>query len=114
MGAWRILRAENVDPAVATDLRTAAIHVETGRDALRLGADDEADLLPYAREHDLVVVTSDVTDFAPLPDDAHAGLVLVYDDTMPAHRVTTALTAMIDAYPDRDAFDGQELLDDWV
>jgi hypothetical protein len=114
MGRWRVLLDETVDPAVATALRTETIHVETVRDALGLGADDEADLLPYAREYDLVIVTSDVTDFAPRPDDAHAGLVLVYDDTMPAHRVTAALRAMIDAYPDRDAFDGQEILDDWA
>ena len=60
--------------------------------------------MPYAREHDLVVVTSDVKYFGSLPADAHAGVVILYDDTMPAYRVASALLAMVDAYPSRDEF----------
>ena len=71
-------------------------------------------MLPYAREHDRIVVTSDVSDFGGLPTDAHAGVVLLYDDTMPAYRVASGLIAMVDAYPDRDAFGGREELDAWV
>lgn len=43
-----------------------------------------------------------MTDFAPLPDETHAGIVLLYDDTMPAYRVASGLIAMVDTYPDRD------------
>jgi hypothetical protein len=71
-------------------------------------------MVPYAREHDLVVVTSDVADFAPLLDDAHAGVVLLYDDTMAGHRVASALIHMVDSYPGKEAFAGRESLDDWA
>jgi hypothetical protein len=114
MREWRFLLDENVDPKVTTYLDKEGIHAEHVRDALGQGADDEADVLPYARAHDLVVVTSDVTDFGALPDDAHAGVVLCYDDTLSGHRIAAGLIAMVDAYPDRGAFDGREELDDWV
>jgi len=61
-----------------------------------------------------VVVTSDVKDFGDLPRETHAGVVLLYDDTMPAYRVASALITMVDAYPSRDAFAGREELDAWV
>jgi hypothetical protein len=83
------------------------------RDSLGQGADDEDDVLPYAREHDLVVVTSDVRDFGALPREAHAGVVLLYDDTLPAYRVASALIRMVDTYPSRDEFAGREELDAW-
>jgi predicted nuclease of predicted toxin-antitoxin system len=113
MSEWRFLLDENIDPKVATYLdkeNLSAIHV---RDALGQGADDEDDILPYATERDLIVVTSDVTDFGTLPDEVHPGIVLLYDDTMPAYRVASALIAMVDAYPGRDVFAGHEELDAW-
>lgn len=88
--------------------------MEHVRDALWQGADDEDDVLPYAREHDLIIVTSDVNDFGDQQANAHAGIVLLYDDTMPAYRVASALLAMVDAYPTREEFTGHEELDPWV
>lgn len=72
------------------------------------------DVLPYAQDHDLVIVTSDVKDFGTLPGDTHMSVVLLYDDTMPAYRVASGLLAMIAAYPSRDAFMGREELDPWI
>jgi predicted nuclease of predicted toxin-antitoxin system len=92
MGGWRFLLDENVDPEAATHLQTENLYAEHVRGALRQGADDEADVLPYARNHDLVVVTSDVKEFGDLQPDAHAGVVLLYDDTMPAHRVAAGFS----------------------
>lgn len=114
MSAWRFLLDENVDPKVATYLSKEDVYAEHVREVLGQGADDEADILPYVREHDLVVVTSDVTDFAPLPADDHAGVVLLHDDTMAAYRVASGLLSLVDTYPDRDAFGGREILDAWV
>lgn len=111
---WRFLLDENIDPKTATYLGKEGLHAEHVRDALWLGADDEDDILPYAREQDLVVVTSDVKDFGGLAEDAHAGLVILYDDTMPAYRVASALVAMVHAYPGREAFTGREELDPWA
>ncbi|PSP49617.1 hypothetical protein BRC75_03135 [Halobacteriales archaeon QH_7_69_31] len=62
----------------------------------------------------MIVVTSDVTDFGDISIEDHAGLILVYDDTMPAYRVASALVELVDAYPDRDAFPGVEALDAWT
>jgi predicted nuclease of predicted toxin-antitoxin system len=114
MSEWRFLLGENVDPKVATYLDKEGLSATHVRDAVGQGADDEDDVLPYARERDLVVVTSDVTDFGALPSEDHAGIVLLYDDTMPAYRVASALIAMVDAYRSRADFPGREELDAWV
>lgn len=114
MSEWRFLLDENIDPKVVTYLEKENLVAEHVRDALGQGADDHDDVLPYARDHELVIVTSDVTDFSTLPDDAHAGIVLLYDDTMPAYRVASALIGLVDAYRNRDAFGGHEELDGWA
>ncbi|MCU4800313.1 DUF5615 family PIN-like protein [Halobacteria archaeon HArc-gm2] len=114
MSGWQFLLDENVDPKTASYLQKEGIPAEHVRDALWQGATDEGDVLPYARENELVVVTSDVTDFGDLPADAHAGVVLLHDDTMPAYRIASALITMIDAYPSHDAFAGREILDAWL
>jgi len=113
MSDWRFLLDENVDPKAAAYLEKEGLFAVHVRDAVGLGADDEDDVLPYARNHDLVVVTSDVKDFGALPNEAHAGVVIVHDDTMPAYRVASALIAMVDAYPGREAFPDREELDAW-
>lgn len=59
-------------------------------------------------------MTSDVTDFGDRPSADHAGVMLLYDDTMPAYRIASALTTMVDVYPGRDAFAGREHLDTWA
>jgi predicted nuclease of predicted toxin-antitoxin system len=114
MSGWRFLLDENIDPKVATYLEKddlIAVHV---RDVLGQGADDEDDVLPYAREHSLIVLTSDVKDFGALPRKDHSGVILLYDDAMPAYRVASALITMVDAYPSREAFTGREELDAWA
>ncbi len=99
---------------MATYLEKEGIHAEHVRDALWQGADDKADVLPYAREHELIILTSDVKDFGGLPSGAHTGVVLLYDDTMPAYQVAAGLITMTDAYQNRDSFGGREELDPWV
>lgn len=88
-----------------------AVHV---RNALGQGADDEEEILPNVREHDLAIVRSDVKDFGPFQNEGHAGVVLLHDDTMPAYRVASALITMVDTYPGREAFAGREELDSWA
>ena len=114
MSGWRFLLDENIDPKTATYLEKEEIHAEHVRDALWQGADDEADVLPYARDHELIMVTSDVKDFGGLLPEAHAGLVLLYDDTMPAYQVAAGLITLTDAYRNRDSFGEREELDPWV
>lgn len=114
MSEWRFLLDENIDPKTATYLQKEEIHAEHVRDVLWQGADDKEDVLPYAREHELIIVTSDVKDFGGLSPHVHAGLVLLYDDTMPAYQVAAGLITMVDAYSNRGAFGGREELDPWI
>lgn len=114
MSEWRFLLDENIDPKVATYLDKEDLFAVHVRDELGQGADDEDDILPYAREHDLVIVTSDVKDFGALPNEVHAGVILLHDDAMHAYRAACALITMVDAYPGREAFAGREELDSWA
>lgn len=114
MSDWRFLLDENIDPKTGTYLQKEDVHAEHVRDVLWQGADDEDDVLPYARENDCIVVTSDVTDFGDLHSERHAGVILLYDDTMPAYRVAAGLLSMIDAYSSRDTFGSREELDPWI
>ena len=113
MSEWRFLLDENIDPKTVAYLRKEGVDVEHVRDTLAEGADDEADILPYARETERIIVTSDVTDFGALDSDAHAGVVLLHDDTMAAYSVAAGLLAMIKAYGSRDQFSGRAELDPW-
>lgn len=114
MGEWRLLLDENVDPDVASHLSREDVHVEHVRDALWQGADDRADVLPYARAENAIVVTSDVRDFASLSRADVPAVVLLYDDTADAHRVADGLLALIDAYPGPEQLPVCEVLDDWI
>ena len=61
-----------------------------------------------------MIVTSDVKDFGGLPSDVHSGIVLLYDNTMPAYLVAAGLITMTDAYQNRDSFGGRDELDPWI
>lgn len=63
------------------------------------------DILPYVRDNNLVILTSDVTDFGALPSEFHANIVRPYDDTMPANRVASAPKTVVDTYPSDGAID---------
>ena len=60
MGGWRFLLDENIDPKTATYLEKEEIHAKHVRDALWQGAEDEADVLPYAREHELITIDTEL------------------------------------------------------
>ncbi|MFC7043273.1 DUF5615 family PIN-like protein [Halonotius sp. GCM10025705] len=113
MTEWRFLLDENIDPKTTSYLQTEAVDIKHVLDALGEGADDEDDILPFLRKTDRIIVTSDVSDFGAFSPDAHAGVVLLYDDTMAAHKIAAGLRAMIDAYGSRDRFVGWEQLDPW-
>jgi len=113
MSEWRFFLDENIDPKVATYLDKENVSADHVRDTLGTGADDD-EIFLYAREHDWIVVTSDVTDFAPLCPETYPGIILLYDDTMPAYDIATGLLAMVETYPDRDEFSGREIVDTWI
>jgi predicted nuclease of predicted toxin-antitoxin system len=91
-------------------LEKEGLYAEHVRDVLGQGADGETDILPYAIDHDLILVTSDVSDFGRLSAETHAGIMLLHADTMPAYRVASNLIAMVDAYSSRSAYGGRDTL----
>lgn len=113
MGNWRFLLDENVDPSVATYLERTDLFAIPVRDAIGTGADD-GDIVPYAIERDLIVVTSDVSDFGDASVRRDVDVVLLHDDALPAHRIAAGLVALAETYPGRDAFPGIETLDAWT
>ena len=106
-----ILLDENIDPKTVTYLRKEGVDVEHVRDTLGEGADDEAGILPYVRETDRIIVTSDMSDFDALTSDSHASVVLLHDDTIAAYSVAAGILAMIEAYGNQ--FSGCGQLDPW-
>lgn len=113
MRDWNFLLDENIDPKVVSYLRKEDIDAVHVRDTLGLGTSDEA-IVSHAAERDLVVLTSDLGDFGAPAIDDHVGVVLLHDDTMPAYRVASAVIRLVDAYPNREAFGGREVLDAWA
>lgn len=109
---WRFLVDENLKPEVASTLQKAGYRAEHVQDSLQKGADDVPDVLPLAREKDLVVVTADVSDFGALPADRHRGIILVYDQRLPPYRVANAVIDIAEGYGSRDAFE-LDAVDNW-
>jgi len=113
MSEWAFLLDENIDPKVGKYLEKESISAVHVRETVGLGAEDNR-IMTYARNENLILVTSDVTDFDSVKVSKHAGIVLFYDDTMPAYEVASALITLADAYPCRGELDGHEILDPWA
>lgn len=112
---WRFLVDENLDPAIAAELRRRGIAAESMLDALFEGADDFEDVLPYCRETDTVLVTNNVRDFnaTDLSLGDHAGIVIVHDKNRPAVAIASELRRIVAAYPNQSAV-AFESADDWT
>jgi predicted nuclease of predicted toxin-antitoxin system len=113
MSEWAFLLDENIDPKVAKYLEKESVSAVHVRETVGLGAEDNR-IMTYARNEGLILVTSDVTDFDSIQASKHAGIVLLYDDTMPAYEVASALITLVYAYPGRSELDGHEILDLWA
>lgn len=111
---WAFLIDVNLEQQTAAYLSNEGIRGEHVSTALSPSADDFEDILPYARTEDLIIVTNNILDFKPLPDDEHAGIVIVYDNRLSAFQIATGLFRIMTAYQTRDAFPGKEALDDWI
>ena len=111
---WRFLIDENLEPQIAEYLQKESISAEHVRDALHPGADDRAEILPYLRERDGILVTNDVRDFGGLADDEHQSIVLLFDGERSAFEITAGILDIVEAYGDRDSLRGYEVLDDWI
>lgn len=95
---WRFLVDENVQPRVAEFLRSEGYEAQHVQSVLSKGAEDFDDVLPYAVEHNMVVLTADVKDFGPLSVSDHSGLLLLYNQRAPAYDVVNAVLDIIEEY----------------
>ena len=112
---WEFFLDENVGREVAHQLSRRGYHADLVIDVLDPGVSDHSEILPYAREHDLVVVTKDCSDFSALPPSEHKGLILVANHAHSPVDLAAAIDTLVDVYPSRAAFRGQEeFIDDWV
>ncbi len=110
---WAFLVDENLEKDLARAIQQEGFIAEHVSDALGAGADDVADILPYATREDMLLITND-RDFAGLPHNAHPGILLLYDTDVQPHEVASGVVALVDAYDDRDQLRHREALDDWV
>lgn len=101
-------------PPGGVRLDSEEILAEAVKDVLWTGADDFSDVLPYARERDRILVTSNVADFRTIDDDEHRGVVLVFDNELRAEQIVAGLRRIVDVYPSRDVLRGFEKLDQWI
>lgn len=111
---WAFLVDECVEPDVAYRLDGRRITAEPVKDALWLGAKDFSDVLPYARENDRILVTTNVTDFRGLDEDEHEGIILVFDNELRPGRIVNGIRTIVSQYPSRDELRGYEKLDPWL
>ncbi|TQQ81389.1 DUF5615 family PIN-like protein [Halonotius roseus] len=112
---WGFFLDENVGREVATQLTQRGYHADLVIDVLEPGVADHSEILPYAREHGLIVVTKDCSDFSALPPSEHEGLILVANHAHSPVDLAAAIDTLVDTYPSRSAFRGQEeFIDDWV
>lgn len=117
MGAseWAFLLDENVGRDVAKELAEYGYRAELVVDVLAPGAEDLPDVLPYAREEDLVVLTKDFSDFSAVPAEDHPGVILVVQHTYSLGEIAATVDTIIGAYPSRESFRGrEEYLDEWM
>jgi len=112
---WAFLLDENIGRSVAEELARRGYSADLVVDVLEPGVADYTDVLPYAREHGLIVVTKDYSDFNALSSDEHEGTVLVARHDHTATEMVAGIDALVDAYPSRESFRGrQEFIDDWI
>jgi hypothetical protein len=117
MGAtdWKFLLDENIGRSLAEGLTRRDYYAELVVDVLAPGVADYTEILPYAREHDLVIVTKDYSDFSATSSDEHEGTILVARHDHTAADMAAGIETLVDAYPSRESFRGwQEFLDEWI
>lgn len=111
---WAFLIDECVAPDVAYRLDSEGMVAEAVKDVLWEGADDFEAILPYAKENDLILVTSDISDFGSLDATVHEGIVLIFDNELEPECIVEGLLNIVDQYPSRDALRDYEKLDPWI
>jgi len=112
---WAFFIDANLEPRIAEVLRKEGYRAEFADYVLDEDADDEADILPYVNQEELVIVTADIKNFAPLDESRHEGLFLLNDQRASAYSVAQGILDIIQQVGDPDNLHGKTLtLDPWI
>ena len=112
---WAFFIDANLEPRIAEILRNEGYPAEYSDYVLDEDADDEDDILPYVQQEELMVVTADIKNFAPLADSRHEGLLLVNNQRASAYAIANAILDIVDAYRSPTNMIGKvEPLDPWI
>jgi hypothetical protein len=112
---WAFFVDANIEPRVAELLRKEGYQAEFSDYVLNPDADDEADILPYVRQEELIVITADVKNFAPLGESEHEGVFLLNNQRASAYKVANAVLDLVEVYGSPAHITGEvEVLDAWL
>ena len=101
--------------ATAEFLRKEGYSAEYSDYVLDEDADDTDDILPYVQQEELMIVTADIKNFAPLADSRHEGLLLVNNQRASAYAIANAILDIVDAYGSPSNMVGKvETVDPWI
>ena len=112
---WAFFVDANLEPTVASVLEDEGYRAEYSDYALHEDADDEADILPYVRREELIVVTADVKNFAAFDESRHEGVFYLDSQRTAAHQIAAAVLEIVEQYGSPDHMNGKtENLDKWL
>jgi hypothetical protein len=112
---WAFFIDANLEPRVAEILRKEGYRAEFSDYVLSEDADDEADILPYVQQEELIIVTADIKNFAPIDESRHEGLFLLNNQRSSAYSVAQAILDIIQQVGTPDNLNGKTLtLDPWI
>ncbi|ERG93659.1 DUF5615 family PIN-like protein [Haloquadratum walsbyi] len=112
---WAFFIDANLEPRTAEILRKEGYRAEYSDYVLDEDADDEVDILPSVQQEELIIVTADIKNFAPLADSRHEGLLLVNNQRASAYAIANAILNIVDAYGSPANMLGKiETLEPWI
>lgn len=112
---WAFFVDANLEPDVARFLQQEGYRAEYSDYVLDEDADDEADILPYVREKELIVITADVKNFAAFDESRHEGVFFLNHQRASAYEIASAVLELIEQYGSPDHINGKkENLDKWL
>jgi glucokinase len=112
---WAFFVDANLEPRIADILEKEGFRAEFSDYVLSEDADDETDILPYVQQEDLMVVTADIKNFAPLDESRHEGLLLINDQRASAYSIAQAILDITQQVGSPKNLNGKTLtVDPWI
>lgn len=111
---WYVLVDEDIGRRVVDLLREEGVRADHVAEVLVEGADDGADILPYTREHEAVLVRANWRDFTRFDPDRHCGCLVEFGQDETAMDIASAVLTAIDQYGDPSNLNGWDKPEFWL